>query len=272
MVLPAGTTIPPLPYLLGVLGGAIAVALALRERDVTVDTRTVLAFAPWMVAGSALYVLYQVGGVPAVLRPLFGSPTVYATTAVLAGATWTVAARFEATERLLAGIGVVVAAVPVGLATGRAVAAGTFSPGWSLLGLGIAAVVAGALWWGVGQFQPEIRASLGAAGALAVFAHVLDGVSTSIGVDVLQFGEKTPLSAFILEVGAALPTAPYLGSGWVFVVVKAGVALGLLWLIAGTVEEDPRFGNGLLLLVTAVGLGPAVHNLLLFAVAGPAGV
>jgi len=272
MVLPAGTTLPPLPYLLGVLGGGIAVAVALSQRDLALETRTVFALTPWMVAGSGLYVLYQIGVAPGPAKPLFSSPTVYATTAVLAGAAWVFASRFEATNWWLAGIGSLAAAVPILVAVARALEAGTFSPAWSLFGVLVALAITVGLWRVLARYQPVTVARLGDAGAIAVLAHVLDGVSTAIGVDVLQFGEQTPLSALLLDIGAALPTAPYLGSGWLFLVVKAMLALGLVWLIADTVHEDPRLGNGLLLLITAVGLGPATHNLILFAVAGPAGL
>lgn len=272
MVLPAGSTLPPLPYLFGVLGGVLAVLLALYRRRVALRTRTVLAFAPWMVAGSSFYVLYQVGAAPEPLAPLFSSPTVYLTTAVLAGSAWLVASRFVATEAVVAVVGTVWALVPISIVMVLALQAGSLSPWWSLLGIVVALVLSLGLWAGFGRYQPKAAAEAGAAGALAVFGHVLDGVSTSIGVDVLQFGEQTPLSAVLLEVGASLPTEPILGSGWVFLVIKAALAVGLVWVLADLIREDPPVGNGLLLLVAAVGLGPATHNLLLFAVSGPAGV
>ncbi|MFP4530507.1 MAG: DUF63 family protein [Halodesulfurarchaeum sp.] len=272
MVLPAGSTLPPLPYLFGVLGGALAVTLALYRRRIALRTRTVLAFAPWMVAGSALYVLYQIDVAPAPLAPLFSSPTVYLTTAVVAGSVWLVSSRVERTESWVAVAGVVAALVPIGIATAGAVAAGTLAPRWSLFGVGVAGVLSVGVWRCFERYRPAVTEIVGATGALAVFAHVLDGVSTAIGVDVLHFGEQTPLSAMLLDVGAALPTAPILGTGWVFLVVKTVFAVGLVWLLADLVRDDPPLGNSLLLLITAVGLGPAAHNLLLFAVAGPAGL
>ena len=107
----------------------------------------------------------------------------------------------------------------------------------------------------------------GGVGALAVVAHALDGVSTAVGVDVLGFGERTPLSRVIIETAAALPTAEVLGAGWLFVVVKLAVACVVVVLLADLVEEDPREGSLLLGFVAAVGLGPGAHNLLLFAIA-----
>lgn len=272
MVLPSGSTLPPLPYLLGVLGAAIAVIIALYDRDVGFDQQNLLAFAPWMVAGSAFYALYQIGAAPGSIAPLFSSPTVYVTTGVLAGAAWVFTSRFDATNRWLAIIGVLAAIVPIAYASFVAFNAGTFTPGWSLFGAVVAVGLTAGIWRCFGWYTPEVSAHLGAVGALAIFAHVLDGVSTTIGVDVLQFGEQTPLSAFLLEVGGALPTEPYLGSGWVFLMVKVVIALGLVYLLDDLVRDDPTRGYALLLLVTAVGLGPASYNLVFFAVAGPAGI
>jgi uncharacterized membrane protein len=99
-------------------------------------------------------------------------------------------------------------------------------------------------------------------------AHGVDGVTTAVGVDLLGFGERTPLSALILEAAAALPTAATLGTGWLFVLVKLTVAAVAVAAVAPTVAETDREGYALLAVVVAVGLGPGVHNALLFAVAG----
>lgn len=272
MVLPAGSTLPPTPYLVGVVGAGILLVAGLRRRGLALETRSVLAFAPWMVAGSALYAGYEVGIVPQTVRPLASSPTVYVTTAILAGTAWLGVDRLDAGEGWLAAVGGLVALVPLTGVTSTALAAGTLRPGWSLFAAVLSVPIAAGLWWCFGRFRPAVVDIVGLAGGLAVFAHVLDGVSTTVGVDVLGFGEQTPLSALLLEVGAALPTAPVVGTGWVFFVVKAVLAIGLVWLIAPTVREDPPVGNALLLLITAVGLGPATYNLVLFAATRSAGI
>jgi len=68
-----------------------------------------------------------------------------------------------------------------------------------------------------------------------------------------------------------LPTAETLGSGWLFVVVKLAVAGGVVVLFADYIDEVPTEGLLLLGFIAAVGLGPGVHNLLLFAVTGGGG-
>jgi uncharacterized membrane protein len=272
MVLPAGTTLPPLPYLLGVLLAVGAVALGLRQASVRLTGRAVLALSPWMMAGAGLYVLYQIEVVPPALVPLFGSPTVYAVTFVVAGLVWLGALQTRSTEAVLAAGGVLAALVPWGAAIGVGVHRGSLSPTWPLIGVVIALVLGAIVWWVFAQATPEHASTVGAVGPLVIVSHALDGVSTAIGIDVLGFAEQTPLSRIVLEVAGALPTAPVLGVGWLFVVVKLAVAAVVVWLLADYVADDPPAGYALLLLVASVGLGPGAHNVLLFMVLGPAGI
>jgi uncharacterized membrane protein len=107
----------------------------------------------------------------------------------------------------------------------------------------------------------------GRLGILAVGAHALDGVSTAVGIDLLGFGERTPLSRLVIEFGASLPTAPAIGGAWLFVLVKLVVASVVVVALTETVREEPTTGRLLLGFVAAVGLGPGAHNVLLFTVA-----
>ena len=267
-VLPEGFALPPLPYLLSLLVSlGVVVALFVRRRPPVTDG-VVLALAPWMVLGSALHVLYVVDALPPAVRPLAGTPAVYLTVAVVAGATWLGSATLASgeTPRLLGGVGLValvpgVAAV-VGVGTGRR----SLRLYPSLAILVLSAVAAAATWALLRRRYPDV-ALTGRAGVLAVGGHALDGVSTAIGIVLLGFGERTPLSALIIEFAASLPTAPLIGSGWLFVLVKLVVAAVVVAALTDMVREDPTQGRLLLGFVAAVGLGPGAHNVLLFAVA-----
>lgn len=265
-VLPEGFALPPSPYLFALFVGLVVVGALLVRRRPPVTEATVLAFAPWMVLGAALHVLYVLDALPAVLRPLAGTPAVYLTVAVVAGATWLAAASGE-TPRLLAGIGLVALVPVVGAVLG--VGAGRRSlrllPSVGILLLSALAAVL--TWVLLRRFRPGVVAT-GRVGVLAVAAHALDGVSTAVGVDLLGFGERTPLSALVIEFAASLPTQPLLGSGWLFVCVKLVVVSVVLVALTETVREAPTQGRLLLGFVAAVGLGPGAHNVLLFAVAG----
>lgn len=271
MILPEGFALPPLPYLVVLVVALAGVAYGLSRRSPEVTSRHVVALAPWMTVGSSLYVLYSVGALPAPVRPLAGTPSVYLTVAAVVGAIWIGADASPATrDRLptvLAASGVV-AFTPVFLAALRwGAQEGTLTPFWP--GVAVAISVPGALatWEVLKRLAPRVAVT-GHAGLLAVFAHALDGVSTAVGIDVLGFGEQTPLSAAIMHFAGTLPTAELLGVGWLFVLVKLAIAGVVVTLFADYVEEDPTEGYLFLALIAAVGLGPGVHNLLLFTVAG----
>ncbi|MFC6989377.1 DUF63 family protein [Haloplanus sp. GCM10025708] len=267
MVLPEGFALPPLPYLLALLVGLGGVVVALARERPAVTDRVVVAFAPWMVAGSAVHVLYVLGVLPASLRPLAGTPSVYASVAVVAGAVWVGAnaTRHDAATAIAAA-GVVAALPPLAAALSIGLHRGTLRLFWPGVGLVVALSIAGATWTALTRLRPAVRVTDGV-GVLAVVAHALDGVSTAVGVDVLGFGERTPLSRVIIEFAAGLPTADVVGSTWLFVLVKLALASLLVVWLADYVREDPTEGRLLLGFVAAVGLGPGAHNLILFSVA-----
>jgi uncharacterized membrane protein len=259
-LLPAGFSLPPLPYLLALALALAAVGTGFARRRPPVTETAVLALAPWMVAGACVHVLHAMEALPPELAPLAGTPSVYLSVAALAGATWLAAdAAGRPVPPVLAGVGVVAAAVPL---AGAVAAAGSLSPGWPAAALAAAVALAAVTWPAVRRAAPVAPA--GRLGPLAVFAHALDASSTAVGVDVLGFGERTPLSRLVIEAGATL--TPGFGS-WLFVLVKLGVAALLVWVLADYVREDAAEGRLLLGLVVALGLGPGVHNLLLFTVA-----
>ncbi|WP_313691084.1 DUF63 family protein [Halorarum halobium] len=268
-ILPEGFALPPLPYLLVLALALGGVAYGLSERRPAFTTGHVIALVPWMCAGAAGHVLFVLGVLPDALDPLFGTPSAYLTTAALAGACWLAALASDADDRrVLGAAGTLALLVGVGRTLEYGAGAGTFSPWLPAAGLVVGAGL------GVGLALLLYRAyspatAAGSAGLVAVAAHGIDGVTTAVGVDLLGFGERTPLSRLIIEFAHGLPTAAVLGGGWLFVLVKLAVGVLVVAAIAPTVREEPTEGNALLALVTAVGLGPGVHNALLFAVVAP---
>jgi uncharacterized membrane protein len=266
-VLPEGTTLPPLPHAAFLVVAAVAVGYGLVRATPAVGDAEVVALVPWMIAGAAANVLEQVGAIPAAARPLFGSPSVYLFVGIVAGAVWLVARAAErSVPRALAAGGSAVALVAVGAVLAEGFVRGSVDPVLPAVGLAAGAGLGWLVAQGLRATQPVV-AEAGRAALLAVVAHGVDGVTTAVGVDLLGFGERTPLSRAVIEVGATLPTADLIGATWLFVVVKLVVAAGAVWLIAPAVREDEREGYLLLTVVAAVGLGPGVHNALLFTVA-----
>lgn len=264
MVLPAGTTLPALPYLglLAVAVGGASVLLARANPRVTEEL--VLAASTWMVAGATFYVVYEFGLAPPVVEPLLSSPAVYLVAYVGASLVW-VTTLHVGTDPVgpLAISGLVVAIPPL---FGTLLTAATLAPVLPLVATVGAAVVSGAVWWLLRAWEPQVEV-LGWAGTLTIFAHALDALTTVVGVVHLDFIERTPLSRFLLEFAAGAPV-PLLGAGWLFVLIKVLLGTGVAWLLAPTVRDHPRQGFLLLIVVIAVGLGPGVHNVLLFTVLG----
>ncbi|WP_424017882.1 DUF63 family protein [Halorientalis pallida] len=268
-ILPEGLVVPGLAYLLGLAVAGIAVGAVLLSRRPPVTQRLVVAFTPWMAAGAAFHVLYQLDAVADAIAPLFSAPTVYATTFLVAGAVW--AGLILADRRVplaLAATGGVATLAGAALVVQTATARGTFAPALPVAALIVSVVVAVVTYAVLDRIRPTVTARTGTLGVVVVFGHALDGVSTAVGVDLLGSGERSPIPAAIMEFAGSLPTASVVGKGWLFVLVKLLIAAAVVVLFADFVEEDPAQGNAALGVVAAVGLGPGTHNLLLFAAAG----
>lgn len=278
-----GFVIPAPEYAaLLVVGVAVVGALLYAIRP-PVTQRTVLAFVPWIVSGSALHVFYQLGeqfGVqiyPPIVTPLFSAPAVYLTTFVIMGGIWVLSAivgmgaqsstqqRDKPSQYLGAmGLGVMIALVALVFWQGLDPAVGPMEPVLPTVGFILTMVVTFIIYILIGTWRTHVIAQARLVGALVLFAHLLDGITTAIGADVLGITERSVLSARILEFAAGLPTEPYVGSGWLFVVVKMLLAVVIVIGFADYIHEDPARGNLFFAVIVALGLGPAMNNVFLF--------
>jgi uncharacterized membrane protein len=269
-VLPADFDLPGLAVLVPLALVTAAVALALYHRRPSVDESTALAFGPWMAAGGALRVLQGFAGLPEPVLALLGTPTVYLTVFVLAASTWTLL-DWRVSDRTASGIAVAGTLLAV-VAGGTVLLDGARRDALALVwpGLAVLAAVSVTLLVAAGDRWRSGAPGLPSAwiGLLVIFGHALDGTSTAVGVDVFGATERTPIPRAILEFSSGLPTAEVIGIGWLFVLVKIAVALVVLQFVRELVHKEPTQGYLLLTFVTAVGLGPGVHNVLLFATSG----
>ena len=273
MILPEGFALPPFAYLVTLAVFCAVIGLILVSLDPPVTKATVVALAPWMAVGGGLHVLLVIDAAPPAVAPLLGTPAVYLTTFVLAGFVWVVAAflasgrgSFRPVPRRLGAVGLVCLALVLAAVLVVGAQRGSLEILWPLIAFVASVVVAGLAWLLLSLRYTTVAATTGTVGALVVFGHVLDGVTTAIGIDVLGAGERSPLPRLIMDAAAMLPTADVIGVGWLFVLVKVALALLVVGLFAEYVRERPARGYLLLGLVAAVGLGPGVHNLLLFTV------
>lgn len=138
-------------------------------------------------------------------------------------------------------------------------------PVWAVATVAGALAVSAAVWGLLRAYRPALTAT-GRSGLFAVFGQALDAVSTLVGVDVLAFTERVAASRAVLEAAGALPTAPVLGTAWLFVLVKLGLAVGLLALVGPEIDAAPARARTVLVLAGTVGLVPGVSNLLRFPV------
>lgn len=233
----------------------VGVVLAWRVSEPLTDWG-VVALSPWVFAAAILGLGTRAGSW-LVIQP----PLVYLLALTVATTCWAVLDRLSA-PRPETGVAVVgsVAVLPA--------LGGGGTPGFEsqlLVGLGslgLTAGLAGVVWWRFGHYFPDRRDRAGLAGLFVVFGHLLDGVTTAVGIDRLGLGEQTPLARMVLSSVEGAPVAPIVGVGWVFILLKVVVALLFVWWVPGFSRSahDRRF---LYALVATLGLGPGVQNLLL---------
>lgn len=265
MVLPAGTQLPGVGLALALGVAAAAVALAARRVRPRVDARVVQAMVPWMVLGAAVHVAWVTDVLPPQLAAVGAVPTVYVAVAIAAAAVLTVASRSGAPAVVTAVVGLAatlgvlgwwLAQVPLAGAGRLGLLAGTVV---AALVVTVGVLVAIERVWGPLQMAPQVA-------TVVVGGHLLDAASTAVGVDLLGYTERTPLSQLLLQVAAALPITEAVGVTWLFVLVKLTLVVVIVRLFDPGVRAAPTQTHLLLLLVAAVGLGPGVHNLLLYLV------
>ncbi|GAB3683670.1 DUF63 family protein [Salinarchaeum chitinilyticum] len=272
-VLPDGFGLPPLPYVAALLLGLLTVGALLWTLSPPVTNATVVALTPWMMTGGVLHALHQVREFPDWAAPLFGTPAVYATVAVVAGFIWVMTTLYSAMTQGspnrhlgVIGTGVVVTFTMLGLI--EAFQNGTLDALPVAVTIAATGIAAAITWAIIGVRFTDSAALASWTGMVVVAAHALDGVSTAVGYDMLDVHERSPASEAILEAGSALPTAEFIGAGWLFVLVKLLVASVIVVLFREWLREEPQEARLALAAVAALGLGPGMNNVILFAVSG----
>lgn len=263
LLLPEGLTIPPLPYLISTLAILVGAAGLLWRRRPQITDELVVAAVPWIAAGGLLHALYQLGGFSESVAPLFGTVSVYLTVTAIGLLSWLVSeVQSLSSPRFVGGIGSLVFLSTVGYTLVSVEFGSLLVSTVSVIG---AVAMTGVVWGILSRRQPTVTEVTGWTGVVVIFGHALDGLSTALGYDLLDAGERTPLSRYILEFGTDLPTAEFIGGGWVFILVKLVLPVVVVYLFVDYLRDRPSEARAFLIFIAAVGLGPAVHNLLLFA-------
>lgn len=274
-----GFVLPSAPLLVALLAATFVIVALILVMQPPISERFVLAIVPWVFVGSALHVFYQLGEIyqvqiyPEAIETLFAAPAVYLTTFLGMGTIWVLSliigsgmgAR-ERTSQYLGGTGLGAATVMFALLVWQSLdpAVGPVRIVIPLVGLLAAIAVTFVVYVALGAWRTYVIAEARLAGALVLFAHTFDGISTALGVDVLGVGERSTIPRVIMDFAADLPTQPYIGTGWLFVVVKIAVAVAIIWAFAEYIHEQPTRGYLLFAVIMILGLGPALNNTLLF--------
>jgi uncharacterized membrane protein len=273
----------PDPAYTGLLLALVVVVTALLYVLRPPVTQTlVVALTPWMMSGAALHVFYLLGErfqrqvFPPLVEPFFSAPAVYLTTFVLMGAAWVVSiilggstqSSTEGRDYIAyylgaTGTGIVITLIGLLIWQGLDDPL-TIEPVVPVIGVVATMILTFIVYVMLGTWRTYIIAEARHVGALVLFAHLLDGVTTALGADVLGITERSVLPARIMEFAGTLPTAEYIGVGWLFLVVKLLLAVLIVVVFADYVSESPNEGNLFFAIVVALGLGPAMNNLFLF--------
>lgn len=257
------------------LAGTLAVAALLYLTRPTVSQQVAVAFVPWMVLGGLLHVLHQMHValgetlLPGGVAVLFSAPAVYLTTFVLMGAVWLLAERAGSGDdprvpRALGGVGILALVPTVGYAGWEAAAQLSLELVLPVAGLAGSLALTAVLYLALDRWRPTAVTNAGYVGVVVVFAHVFDAITTAIGIELLDAGERSTVPQLILDLAAGLPTADLLGEAWLFVVVKTVLAAVIVVYFHDYVDERPTEAILFLSLIAAVGLGPGAHNFFLF--------
>lgn len=228
----------------------------LRRFDVAADWSFITASLPFMVFGALLRVVEDTGLVPYPYAAAITSPFIYFLLAGLALGVIVVCHRAAdrygpSFHQLFAVSGGLLTIVPLmvlawqGWTQGidmAAVPAIGFVVGAVVVGIGVRELLAGTGW----MDERLLRAPVS---RIVVGAHVIDGAATSYAIALLGYGEKHPVSLYVMEL---------LGTPYGFLAVKFLFALGICALLE---DEPDRFGVLVLLAIVAVGLGPGLRNL-----------
>lgn len=233
----------------------------------SVSEATVIAFLPWAAVAASLSVFAKHSTVPVRVVPPESQLQFYLLVFGLAGGVWGLATTTTSetsswtVPEVLGLSGILLLAPIVGA---------TLTPGgtsyllWAVAGIVVPITLTALTWDVLEAYAPRLAADAGSLERIVVFAHLFDGVTTIIGVDVLGLVEQTPFSRVVLETAATFPTAGLLGVGWAFAVLKLVFAILVIWSVNVFFKHDSRKRSILLGIAAITGFGPGFHNLLLY--------
>jgi uncharacterized membrane protein len=287
---PGYTLVSEVGYMVTLLVALSGLVFLLRRLDVGTDRRFFYSLIPFVFFGGALRVVEDANDTPGATETLISYPwntlvispiiyfTVFAITlvAVVVGVGSERLGVTEGYERTLFGIGSAVLVVTLGYLLSLVVTGEPgveFYPQVLVVMLVGATAVAGATWWLIERYAPEVNSGTGLIGFVIIWGHAVDGVANVVGLDWMtalgagpNLVPKHPVNQFVVDFTASTLPASVLavtGDAWPFLLVKLVAATFVVWVFEeGIFEESPRYTMLLLVAVLAVGLGPGTRDML----------
>jgi len=288
---PGYTVVSEIGYMLVLVYMLVGVYLLLDHYDIAEDKELYFALVPFMLLGGALRTVedttdraLEAGFTPVVEYPLSSliiSPVIYGTLFVLTLGVLVLALRLDREGYVdsyyrttgYVGSGLVLLTIAY-----LAVVAGTndyatLYPSILVVTVGLASLLAYAVYRGLDAYDPALNAGTGLIGLGVLWGHAIDGVANVVLADwldtlgvPLEYYPKHPANAFIISVTESLQSAGLsaaVGTSWPFLLVKLVVAALVVSLFNREFMDDsPRYALLLLVAVTAVGLGPGTRDML----------
>lgn len=288
---PGYTTVSTIGYMVILVYMLVGVYFLLQRVDLRPYSEFLLALVPFMLFGGAFRVVEDAtdaaataGVDPAIgypLNTLLISPVIYGTVFVLSLGALLLAKWIQGQGLAdtfyypLAGIGLTIL---LGTLSYLIVLAFTrdyvhFYPLIVLTVVGLATLIAVAVYLGFERYAPEVNAGTGILGLVVLWGHAVDGVANVAATDWVHrfydlgpYGSKHVFNQFVIDVTSAVQPEwlnAAIGTAWPFLVVKVAVAAAIVYLFDETfMEENPRYSIMLLGAVVAVGLGPGTRDVL----------
>jgi len=293
---PGYTLVSEAGYAVTLIFFLVGVLYLLRALEVGGTLDLFFALTPFMFFGGALRVVEdandaaQGAEVASLLaypaNTLIISPIIYFTVFAITLAALVVGVVLErrghlpSYHRFVFGVGAVALLVTAGFLfwfvptslAGVVAGAGVY-PLMSLVTLGLAAVLAVAIYAGAERYAPVINEGTGRAGLVVLFGHAVDGVANVLSADWLDvigvpvdYGSKHPVNRIIVDVTEGIQPewlSAAIGTSWPFLLVKLVAATAVVYVFDRTIfEESPRYAVLLLVAILAVGLGPGSRDML----------
>jgi len=254
-------------HLFASLGTAAFVLALLAIVDPPVTRTTPIAVTPWAFVGAFAHHLALEGVYPDLVEPLFDGLLVGPTVFALAGGLWLLL-RGVAVFRDREEGGAYLVACGVGAALGLGMVTVTtlsLDRGDALVLVGVpalAAVLGGVGYLSLGLVDPPGFARARLAGYLVAFAQTLDGVASALLVDGLGREVTRPSVEAAFALTTTLGNADVLGVGWLLVVPRLVLSLGLVAVLTRGRVETEVYRVLLLAALVAAGVGPGVTAVL----------